>query len=161
LYQTLQEMGGQVAFLNERIIAGEKVANIEVKSSRLKGIEVPTERAPSMIDEYPILAIASACTEGKTIMHGVGELRVKDSDRLSPIINGINPCGIQASAQGDTLTVQGGKIRGGVTISSQLDHRIAMAFLVLGMVSEQPISIDDASTINTSFPGFAELMNGI
>jgi len=160
LFTTLKEMGAQIAFKNERTVGGEKTADIEVKSSKLKAVRVPANRAPSMIDEYPVLAVAAAFAEGESVMEGLSELRVKESDRLSAIVQGLKACGVAAHAEGDTLHVTGGKKpRGGVVITTKLDHRIAMSFLVLGMASSEAVTVDDASPIATSFPGFADLMN--
>ena len=163
LYETLQEMGADLAFTNSRTEAGEPVADLTLRASRLKGVEVPAERAPRMIDEYPILATAAAAAEGRTIMRGLGELRVKESDRLSAIAEGLAACGVTATVEGDTLAVlgTGGRLRGGATIAARLDHRIAMAFLTLGTIADKPIAIDDGATIATSFPGFVPLMNGL
>ncbi|MGH7073211.1 MAG: 3-phosphoshikimate 1-carboxyvinyltransferase [Stellaceae bacterium] len=163
LYETLVEMGADLRFDNPRIEAGEPVADLVVKASGLTGVIVPAERAPRMIDEYPILAIAAACAIGKTVMRGVGELRVKESDRLAAIAEGLARCGAAVEIDGDDLVVTGtGRPpAGGATIMARFDHRIAMAFLVLGMVSGAPIMIDDGAAIDTSFPGFVDLMNGI
>jgi 3-phosphoshikimate 1-carboxyvinyltransferase len=160
LFDTLREMGASIETLNQRMEAGEPVADLKVKASVLKGIRVPAERAPSMIDEYPILAVAAACAEGETRMEGLSELRVKESDRLTVMVNGLVACGVDARAEGDTMIVTGkGKPpKGHATIAVNLDHRIAMAFLVLGQVSDKPIGIDDASAIATSFPDFVPLM---
>lgn len=160
LFSTLKEMGAAIELKNEREVAGEKVADLSVSYSKLTGITVPAQRAPSMIDEYPILAVAAAFAEGKTVMHGLGELRVKESDRLQAIIDSLHACGIEASAEGDTLTVTGSsEPKGGATITTHFDHRIAMAFLVFGMASQQPVTVDDATAIKTSFPEFVSLMN--
>ena len=163
LFTTLQEMGAEIAFRNPREEAGEPVADLEVKSSALKGITVPAARAPSMIDEYPILAIAAALAEGETRMESLGELRVKESDRLTVMEKNLAACGVSASVSGDVLTVRGGAPKGNtaVTIPVNLDHRIAMSFLVLGMAGNRSIAIDDSSAIGTSFPGFIPLMNGL
>ncbi|HUK58356.1 MAG TPA: 3-phosphoshikimate 1-carboxyvinyltransferase [Stellaceae bacterium] len=162
LYTTLREMGADIAFANERVEGGEPVADLVVRASRLKGVIVPAERAPSMIDEYPILAVAAAFAEGQTAMCGLAELRVKESDRLAAIAQGLAACGAHVSVSGDTLIVAGkGAPAGGGAIATRLDHRIAMAFLVLGMAAAKPVRIDDSATIATSFPGFAELMNGL
>ncbi|MCW9035478.1 MAG: 3-phosphoshikimate 1-carboxyvinyltransferase [Rhodospirillales bacterium] len=163
LFQTLQEMGGNISIENQRIEAGEPVGDLVIKSSNLKGVEVPPERAPSMIDEYPVLAMAAACAEGQTRMTGLSELRVKESDRLAAIVNGLKACGVDVGSGEDWMTVNGkGKPpQGGAMIASQLDHRLAMSFLVLGMVSDEPVTIDDGSPINTSFPGFVDLMNNL
>jgi len=132
-------------------------------ASRLNGVEVPAERAPSMIDEYPVLAVAAAFAEGRTVMRGLGELRVKESDRLAGIAEGLALCGAQVLVEDDTLVVEGRARppKGGATIAARLDHRIAMAFLVLGLAAEQPVRIDDGATIATSFPNFVTLMNGL
>jgi len=163
LIETLREMGAAIAFANQRQEAGEPVADIRVRASRLTGVTVPAARAPSMIDEYPILAVAAACADGTTVMQGLGELRVKESDRLAAIANGLRACGVAVEDGPDSLTVQGGngRPRGGASIVTNLDHRIAMAFLIMGMVAERPVEIDDGSPIETSFPGFAALMNGL
>ncbi|MBL8644759.1 MAG: 3-phosphoshikimate 1-carboxyvinyltransferase [Rhodospirillaceae bacterium] len=163
LFDTLREMGAAIETLNTRLEAGEPVADLRVKFSALKGVHVPAERAPSMIDEYPILAVAAACAEGETRMEGLAELRVKESDRLSAMVNGLVACGVDARAEGDTMIVrgQGKPPKGHATIAVHLDHRIAMSFLVLGQVSDKPIGIDDAAAIATSFPDFIPLMTGL
>ncbi|MDF2095222.1 3-phosphoshikimate 1-carboxyvinyltransferase [Aquibaculum arenosum] len=163
VFRTLLEMGADIAEENRRVEAGEPVADLRIKSSSLQGIEVPAERAPSMIDEYPILAMAAACAKGRTVMRGLAELRVKESDRLSGVARGLAACGVVVEEGEDSLIVEGcgGRPRGGATIAAELDHRIAMSFLVLGLASEQPVTIDDAAPIATSFPGFTELMCGL
>ncbi|MEQ1789151.1 MAG: 3-phosphoshikimate 1-carboxyvinyltransferase [Rickettsiales bacterium] len=163
LFITLKEMGAKIEFLNERVVAGEPVADIRVKYSKLKAVSVPAERAPSMIDEYPILAVAAAFADGETVMHGVSELRVKESDRLSAIIAALTACGVSARAKNDSLYVKGlnAPPKGGVTITTNFDHRIAMAFLVMGMASKNPITVDDATAISTSFPNFSDLCNSL
>ncbi|HUB97748.1 MAG TPA: 3-phosphoshikimate 1-carboxyvinyltransferase [Stellaceae bacterium] len=162
LYQTLSEMGAEIGFANRRIAGGEPVADLEVRASRLKGVVVPAERAPSMIDEYPVLAVAAAFAEGRTVMHGLAELRVKESDRLAGIAEGLTACGSDVAIDGDTLIVAGGRPPvGGGSIAARLDHRIAMAFLVLGLASERGVRIDDGATIATSFPDFVTLMTGL
>jgi 3-phosphoshikimate 1-carboxyvinyltransferase len=163
LYATLREMGAEIAEEAPRQEAGEPIADLVVSASRLRGVEVPAERAPSMIDEYPILAIAAACAEGTTVMRGLGELRVKESDRLAAVARGLAACGVAVEEGEDSLTVQGcgGPPPGGGSIRTDLDHRIAMAFLVLGLASERPVTIDDAGPIDTSFPGFATLMRAL
>lgn len=162
VFETLLEMGADIEIANRREEAGEPVGDIRVRSSGLKGIEVPAERAPSMIDEYPILSVAAAFAEGTTVMRGVGELRVKESDRLGAMARGLAKAGIRVEEGEDTLAVTGasGGVPGNALIEADLDHRIAMSFLVLGMAAESPVAIDDARTIDTSFPGFAELMRG-
>ncbi len=163
LLTTLGEMGARIERANERIAGGEAVADLVVRASRLKGVEVPAERAPSMIDEYPVLAVAAAFAEGRTVMRGLGELRVKESDRLAAVAQGLAACGVNVEVDGDTLIVEGvgGRPRGNAAIAARLDHRIAMSFLVLGLAAERPVSIDDGETINTSFPGFVRLMNAL
>lgn len=163
LIETLLEMGADIKFENRRTEAGEPVAELVVRHGPLKGVDVPPERAPSMIDEYPILSVAAACASGTTRMRGLGELRVKESDRLAAMATGLAACGAQVTVEGDDLIVTGtGKPpKGGASIAVHLDHRIGMSFLVLGMVAKEPVAIDDGSTIDTSFPAFAALMNGL
>lgn len=162
LFQTLKEMGADIAVENTRTQAGEPVADLVVRASALKGIEVPPERAPAMIDEYPVLAVAAACADGTTRMTGLAELRVKESDRLAAMARGLAACGVAVEEGPDSLVVHGrGRPAGGARIEVALDHRIAMAFLVLGLAARQPVTIDDAAAIGTSFPGFAGLMNGL
>jgi 3-phosphoshikimate 1-carboxyvinyltransferase len=157
---TLQEMGGNIEIVNERIEGGEAVGDIIVQSSQLKGIAVPATRSASMIDEYPILSVAAACAEGETYMPGVAELRVKETDRISVMAEGLKACGVEVSETPDTMRVTGaGMISGGARLASQHDHRIAMSFLVLGMVAQNPITMLDVATISTSFPDFANIMN--
>ena len=163
LLATLAEMGARIERVNVRAAGGEEVADLIVRTGALRGIEVPAERAPSMIDEYPVLAVAAAFAQGRTVMRGLGELRVKESDRLAAVAEGLAACGVAVEIEGDTLTVEGrgGRPRGDAAIAARLDHRIAMAFLVMGLAAERPVSIDDGETINTSFPGFVRLMNGL
>jgi 3-phosphoshikimate 1-carboxyvinyltransferase len=160
LFTTLVEMGAQLTIANERDFGGERVGDISATFGPLRGVTVPAERAPSMIDEYPILAIAAAFAEGRSVMHGLAELRVKESDRLAAIIAGLVACGVDAREDGDSLVVEGvgGPPRGDATIDAHHDHRIAMSFLTLGMASREQVSIIGAATIATSFPGYAELM---
>lgn len=164
VFITLQEMGADILYENQRIEAGEPVATLRVTSkNRLKGIDVPEGRVPSMIDEFPILAVAAACAEGTTRMTGLAELRVKESDRLLMMANGLKACGVSLEMGEDSLTIHGtGKPpKGGATVETALDHRIAMSFLILGCASDEPIAIDDAAPIKTSFPNFIELMNDL
>ena len=162
LFITLKEMGAKLEFVNERVVAGEPVADLQVETSKLKAVKVPASRAPSMIDECPILAVAAAFADGESVMEGLSELKVKESDRLAAIIESLTACGVAARADGDTLYVQGAKtVKGGATVRTRLDHRIAMSFLVLGMVSEQSISVDDGAAIATSFPNFTKLCNSL
>ncbi|MBN8530852.1 MAG: 3-phosphoshikimate 1-carboxyvinyltransferase, partial [Alphaproteobacteria bacterium] len=161
LFTTLKEMGASLTFENEREECGEKVADILVRASALKGIRVPAERAPSMIDEYPILAVAAAFAKGETVMEGLAELRVKESDRFNAILAGLSVNGVQAKAEGDTLIVTGGKVKGGGKVATHMDHRIAMSFLVMGMAAQEPVRVDDGGMIRTSFPDFMGLMNSL
>ncbi len=158
-YLTLAEMGADVTFENKRISGGEAVADIRARYSALRGVHVPAERAPVMIDEYPILAAVASLAEGVTRMDGLAELRVKESDRLAAMETGLRQCGADASSAGDTLIVRGRReVSGGATVKTEMDHRIAMSFLVLGLAAEAPVTVDDASMIATSFPTFPDLM---
>ena len=163
LFETLCEMGADIPFDNRRSEGGEPVADLVIRASALGGVTVPAERAPSMIDEYPILAVAAAFAKGRTVMHGLAELRVKESDRLAAIAKGLADCGVTVAVEGDTLIVEGkgGRPEGGAAVAAALDHRIAMSFLVLGMAARRPVTIDDGATIATSFPDFVALMNGL
>ena len=156
-------MGGALTLENCSIEAGEPVADLLVEGSPLHGVTVPSDHAPSMIDEYPILAIAAAAATGVTRMRGLAELRIKESDRLAAIADGLTACGIKVDIDGDDLIVTGSpnKILGGAEIESRMDHRIAMSFLVMGMIAKDPVTIDDAEHIATSFPSFVPLMNEI
>ncbi len=160
LYTTLREMGGDVELANPREQGGEPIADIRVRYSRLKGVHVPTERAPSMIDEYPVLAAVAAFAEGDTVMDGLAELKVKESDRLAATAAGLAANGVNATVAGDTLIVHGtgGPVAGGGTVATHLDHRIAMAFLTMGLASEKPVTVDDTAMIATSFPEYLGLM---
>ena len=161
LIDTLLEMGADIEVVAERMTGGERLADLRVRHAELKGVTVPAERAPSMIDEYPILAIAAAAASGETRMLGIGEMRVKESDRLAAVAAGLRINGITCSEGPDWLSVRGGRIGGGGRVVTHLDHRIAMSFLVLGMVAGNPVSVDDASMIATSFPTFEALMTGL
>ena len=165
LYLTLVEMGAEIEFQNPREEGGEPVADLRVRfSGNMKGIEVPPERAPSMIDEYPILSVVAAFASGKTVMRGVKELRVKESDRIDAMARGLEANGVTIEEDEDTLIVHGmgaGGMPGGATCATHLDHRIAMSFLVAGMAAQKPVAVDDASPIVTSFPIFESLMNGL
>ncbi|NDE90534.1 MAG: 3-phosphoshikimate 1-carboxyvinyltransferase [Alphaproteobacteria bacterium] len=162
-YDTVREMGADIVFENERMQAGEKVADIRVKHSALKGVHVPASRAASMIDEYPILSVLAAFADGSTTMDGLEELRVKESDRLAMVASGLAACSVEHEIKGNTLIVHGnGKApKGNADILTAMDHRIAMSFLVMGLASSEPVRIDDGSFINTSFPNFVRLMNGL
>ena len=164
LITTLQEMGANIEILNARLAGGEDVADLRVRASDLKGVTVPPERAPSMIDEYPVLAIAASFAEGETIMDGLDELRVKESDRLAAVARGLEANGVDCTEGEMSLTVRGtpsGKGIGGGTVATHLDHRIAMSFLVMGMAAEKPVTVDDGNMIATSFPEFFEMMRGL
>jgi len=160
LYTTLQEMGADVTLTNPREDGGEPIADIRARYSKLKGVAVPAARAPSMIDEYPVLAAVAAFADGDTVMQGLAELKVKESDRLAATAAGLEANGVRATVEGDTLTVHGtgGKVPGGGGVATHLDHRIAMAFLTMGLASEAPVTVDDTAMIATSFPEFLGLM---
>jgi 3-phosphoshikimate 1-carboxyvinyltransferase len=162
-YATLKEMGANIAFENEREQGGERVAEIRVRhGGQLHGVTVPPGRAPSMIDEYPMLAALSAYAEGDTVMQGLAELKVKESDRLAATEAGLRANGVDATAAGDTLTVRGaGRVRGGGLVHTDMDHRIAMAFLTMGLAADSPVTVDDTAMIETSFPDFISLMTGL
>ena len=165
IYLTLMEMGADIEFQNPRTEGGEPVADLRVRfTGALQGVEVPPERAPSMIDEYPILSVVACFASGRTVMRGVRELRVKESDRIDAMARGLEACGVRVEEDADMLIVHGmgpGGVPGGATAQVHLDHRIAMSFMVLGMASQKPISIDDGSPIATSFPLFEGLMQGL
>ena len=162
LYTTLKEMGGQIDYLDPRHEAGEEVADLHIRSSRLQAVEVPPERAPSMIDEYPILAVAAAHAGGVTTMKGLAELRVKESDRLSTMATGLAQCGLGVREGEDWLAVKGqDHIPGGAHIATHHDHRIAMSFLSLGLTSDKPISVDGANMIATSYPEYRAHMTSL
>ncbi len=164
LYTTLVEMGADIAFQNPREEGGEPVADLRVRFSALKGIEVPEARAASMIDEYPILSVVAAFAEGTTVMRGVKELRVKESDRIDAMARGLEACGVRVEEEEDVLIVHGlgpRGVPGGATCATHIDHRIAMSFLVLGLAAKEPVSVDDGSPIATSFPVFESLMAGL
>jgi 3-phosphoshikimate 1-carboxyvinyltransferase len=168
-FVTLQEMGADLRFENERTIGGEKVADIVVTAGALRGVDVPQERAPSMIDEYPILAALAGFADGKTRLNGLAELRVKESDRLAAMAAGLQACGVDVEEFPDGLVITGGGaagsnssgVKGGAQILTHMDHRIAMSFLVLGLASDEPVRVDDGAMIATSFPGFADLMGAL
>ena len=158
---TLIEMGAQIKIDNKRTVTGEPIGDVSAKFGPLHGVRVPRERAPSMIDEYPIVAVAAACADGETIFEGVSELRLKESDRVAAIAAGLTASRVEVRETEDSLVIigTGNPPMGGVQIAANLDHRIAMAFLVLGMITAKSIVVDDVSCIDTSFPGFMELMN--
>lgn len=162
LLTTLGEMGAAIEALERRSEGGEEVADLRVRATTLRGVEVPASRAPSMIDEYPVLAVAAAFAEGVTVMRGLKELRVKESDRLAATAALLRGNGVTAEVEGDDLIVQGnGRPAGGGIVTTHMDHRIAMAAIVLGLASERPVQIDDGSFIATSFPGFVDLMRSL
>jgi 3-phosphoshikimate 1-carboxyvinyltransferase len=161
LITTLKEMGADLAIENERVSGGETIGDVRVRASRLKGVAVPPERAPSMIDEYPILAVAASFAEGSTTMDGLEELRVKESDRLAAVARGLAANGVSCREGKASLVVDGGRVRGGGTVPTNLDHRIAMSFLVMGLAAERPVTVDDSETIGTSFPTFVELLRNL
>jgi 3-phosphoshikimate 1-carboxyvinyltransferase len=166
LYETLKEMGADIAFARPRIEGGEPVADIVARHSPLRGVEVPAERAPSMIDEYPILAVAAAFAEGPTVMRGLAELRVKESDRLAAVAAGLALCGVGHEAGPDWLRVEGaGRAppgpAPGARVATRMDHRIAMSFLMLGLAAERPVTVDDGAFIDTSFPRFVDFMRAL
>jgi len=153
-------MGADITELDRRFEGGEDVADLRIRHSALKGVEVPAERAPSMIDEYPVLAVAAAFASGTTRMNGLDELRVKESDRLAAVAAGLAANGVAYAIEGSDLLVEGrgGLVPGNGVVVTHMDHRIAMAFLIMGLASEQPVSVDDTSFIATSFPTFVPMM---
>jgi len=165
LYKTLIEMGADISFTNQREVDGEIIADINAKSSKLFGITVPKSRAPSMIDEYPILAIAAIRANGDTIMEGIEELRYKETDRIKAMVDGLSSMEIKTKNTKDSLTINGkgemSPISGDIEIDSRLDHRIAMSFLCLGLITEKPVIVRDTDTINSSFPIFFDQMNKV
>lgn len=168
LIQTLMEMGAYIAIENERESGGERIGDLVVRASNLKGVEVPPDRAPSMIDEYPVLAVAASFAEGRTVMRGLDELIVKESDRFSAIADGLRACGLSIDVVNDgkdaTLAVEGRGVQGapgGARVTTHMDHRIAMSFLTMGLASQNPVSVDDVSMIATSFPDFEKLMRDL
>ena len=158
---TLKEMGGNIELINQRLVGGEKVADIVVEYSQLKGIEVPARRAPSMIDEYPILSVAAANAKGITKMNGLAELKVKESNRLAAIADGLKACGVEAKVGEDSLEVIGGikEQQNIAQIKTHLDHRIAMSFLIMGLRVKSGVQIDDCEMIKTSFPNFMQIFS--
>jgi 3-phosphoshikimate 1-carboxyvinyltransferase len=161
LLATVQEMGARVEVLDRRVEGGEAVADLRVRAGDLKGVDVPAARAPSMIDEYPILAVAAAFAQGETRMRNLAELRVKESDRLAAVAAGLAANGVECAIEGDDLLVRGGagRARGNGLVATHLDHRIAMSFLVMGMAAERAVAVDDERMIETSFPTFRPLMS--
>ncbi|MDA4846402.1 3-phosphoshikimate 1-carboxyvinyltransferase [Hoeflea poritis] len=168
LITTLLEMGADIKIVNQRGAGGEDVADLVVSASELKGMTVPPERAPSMIDEYPVLAIAASFAEGETVMEGLEELRVKESDRLAAVAEGLRRNGVDCDEGKTSLRVRGvpggrglGAVAEDAVVETHLDHRIAMAFLVMGLAAEKPVTVDDSTIIATSFPEFMDMMTGL
>src|ERR1700761_7731202 len=162
LFTTLREMGASIEESDVRGDAGEPMAQLRVRGSKLKGVEVPPERAPSMIDEYLVLAVAASFAEGTTIMRGLQELRVKESDRLEATAAMLRVNGVKAEISGNDLVVEGkGHVDGGGTVATHMDHRIAMSALVMGLASDKPVKVDDTAFIATSFPDFIPMMRGL
>jgi 3-phosphoshikimate 1-carboxyvinyltransferase len=165
LFAAWRDMGADLTILNRREAGGEAVGDVTARHSTLKGVVVPEDRAASMIDEYPILAATAAFAEGVTVMRGVGEMRVKESDRISLMVEGLRACGVQVEEEPEGFIVtgagEGGSVRGGGLVHTAHDHRIAMSHLILGLASDQPVSVDEPGMIATSFPGFVEMMNGL
>ncbi|MEZ5894923.1 MAG: 3-phosphoshikimate 1-carboxyvinyltransferase [Parvularculaceae bacterium] len=161
-FDTLTEMGARLEMENLRMVNGEPVADLRARHSTLRGVETPSERAPSMIDEYPVLAVVAAFAEGESVLRGLAELRVKESDRLAAIEAGLAANGVAVETGEDWIKITGGgDPAGGALVRTHADHRIAMSFLVMGLAARRPVEIDDASMIATSFPGFFGLMNRI
>jgi 3-phosphoshikimate 1-carboxyvinyltransferase len=162
LFEALEEMGASVELADERIQSGEIVATLRIGHAQLQPVEIPAERIASLVDEVPLLAIAAAFAEGESIIHGLAELRLKESDRLGAIVAGLTACGVTAMVKGQSLHVFGrGKVPGGARVLTQGDHRTAMAFLVLGLASERPVEVDSAEMIATSFPHFVSAMKAL
>nr|WP_256360020.1 MULTISPECIES: 3-phosphoshikimate 1-carboxyvinyltransferase [unclassified Brevundimonas] len=161
LFDTWIEMGADLTIANRRQSGGEDIGDVTARHSRLRGVVVPETRAASMIDEYPILAATAAFAEGQTIMRGVGEMRVKESDRIRLMVDGLRACGVTVEEEAEGFIVMGGAVRGGAIVATAHDHRIAMSHLILGLAAEQPVSVLDPKMIATSFPDFVELMQGL
>jgi 3-phosphoshikimate 1-carboxyvinyltransferase len=162
LFLTLREMGASIEILSSNDDGGEDVSDLRVRAGALKGVEVPAPRAPTMIDEYPILAVAAAFAEGTTVMRGLHELRVKESDRLTATADMLRVNGVKVEISGDDLIVEGrGRAPGGGIVATHMDHRLAMSALVMGLASGKPVRADDTAFIATSFPTFAPMMKGL
>jgi 3-phosphoshikimate 1-carboxyvinyltransferase len=162
LFLTLREMGADIETLAMTNDGGEEVADLRVRASSLRGADVPAARAPSMIDEYPILAVLASFADGTTRMRGLSELRVKESDRLAATADMLRVNGVAVEIEGDDLIVHGmGRAPGGGVVATHMDHRLAMSALVMGLASDKPVGVDDAAFIATSFPGFVESMRGL
>ncbi len=162
LYEVLEEMGAEIALSSEEIQSGEIVSDVLLRSAPLAPCHVSADRIPSMIDEIPALAVACAFADGESVIEGLGELRIKESDRLGAIVAGLIACGVSAAVDGDALRIFGrGRVRGGAGVATRGDHRIAMAFLTLGPAADEPVEVDQAEMIGTSFPGFVEVMQSL
>lgn len=162
LYETLEAMGADIRLSDERVQSGEIIADVHVRQAALNPCHVPARDVPAMIDEIPALAIACALADGESVIEGLGELRVKESDRLGALVAGLAACGVGALSDGDSLRIFGrGQVRGAARVATGGDHRIAMAFLALGLASQMPIEVDEAGMIGTSFPGFADVMQSL
>ncbi|MEQ7153771.1 3-phosphoshikimate 1-carboxyvinyltransferase [Brevundimonas sp. C11] len=161
LFETWREMGADLTIANRRVAGGEDVGDITARHSVLKGVVVPETRAAAMIDEYPILAATAAFAEGVTVMRGVGEMRVKESDRIRLMVDGLRACGVAVEEEPEGFIVTGGRVPGGATVHTAHDHRIAMSHLVLGLGAENAVTVDEPEMIATSFPGFVEMMRGL
>ena len=162
LYEVLEEMGADVSLANEQVRSGESIGDVTVRHASLQPCQVSPDRIPGMVDEIPALAMACAFADGESVIEGLGELRVKESDRLGAVVAGLVACGVAAISDGDALRIFGrGTVRGGARIATAGDHRIAMAFLTLGLAAEQPIEVDEAGMIATSFPGYVEAMRAL
>ena len=161
LFETWREMGADLTVANRRMAGGEEIGDVTARYSRLWGVVVPPERAASMIDEYPVLAATAAFAEGATVMRGIGEMRVKESDRIALMAAGLTACGVRVEEEPEGFTVFGGAVRGGASVTTHGDHRIAMSHLVLGLAADEAVAVDEPGMIATSFPGFVELMRGL
>jgi len=161
-FETLEKMGAEIALSNEQMRSGEIVADMRIEYAPLKPCQVRAEHVAAMIDEIPALAVACAFAQGESVIEGLAELRVKESDRLGAIVAGLTACGVGAVVDGDTLRIFGrGSVRGGAHVATQGDHRIAMAFLTLGLAAENPVEVDEAQMIATSFPTFADVLRSL
>jgi len=161
LFETWREMGADLTVANRRMAGGEEVGDVTARHSVLRGVVVPPERAASMIDEYPVLAATAAFAAGETVMRGIGEMRVKESDRIALMAAGLKACGVAVEEEAEGFTVTGGAVMGGATVATHGDHRIAMSHLVLGLAADRPVTVDESGMIATSFPDFMDLMRGL
>ncbi len=158
LFETWLEMGADLMVSNRRAAGGEEVGDLTARHSALTGVVVPPDRAASMIDEYPILAATAAFARGETVMGGIGEMRVKESDRIALMAAGLQACGVKVVEEPEGFTVTGGRVAGGATVATHGDHRIAMSHLILGLAAERAVTVDEPGMIATSFPGFVQMM---